>query len=255
MKKMILAALAAASMLCLAMPAYAETYTAPNGILSIDLPNENWKDMQDATKWIVLSDGANMITIDHFSNGEELPKMAVADDHYVNVYQAVFSTQNEVFIITGSVVDAAVIPDVTKAILSAKVLQYDTKLAVKKEEAQTQTTEAAASSGEFTIASLSATMYATAGVNVRAGYSTNDAILGGLGIGSSVNVTGKVQKNGQDYGWYQVQYNGSSAYMNSGFLSPNAPAQSSSSSQGSSSSPDSSSSRLSSAACLSRCFA
>ena len=40
-RKSILAALAATAVLCLAVPAAAETFTASNGVLSIELPNEN----------------------------------------------------------------------------------------------------------------------------------------------------------------------------------------------------------------------
>ena len=229
MKKSLLAALVAAAALSAALPAYAETFTAPNGVLSIDLPNENWKLMQDPSKWLVFSDGANMLTVEHLSNGEKLPAMSVADDHYVDVYQAVFSTQNEVFIITGSVVDSDVIPDVTNAIMSAKVLQYDTKLAVKKENPETESATAAAeATGQYSVAAMSATMYATAGVNVRAGYSTSDAVLGGVAQGSSVTVTGVVQKNGKDYGWYQVSYNGVTGYISGAFLTDKAPASGSS---------------------------
>ena len=103
------------------------TFTSSDGILSIELASENWKEMQDMTHWIVLSDGANVITIDHFSNGENLPETAVANDHYVNVYQAVFSTQNEVFVVTDSAVDAAKNQEICNMIMSLKVLIYDTK--------------------------------------------------------------------------------------------------------------------------------
>ena len=219
MKKSLFAAIAAAAVLTFAMPAAAETFTASNGVLSIELPNENWKEMVDPSKWIALSDGANLITIEHYSNGEKLPNMSIANDHYVNVYQAVFSTQNEVFIITGSVVDAAKIPEIANAIISTKVLQYDTK----KKIVQTETENV--SSSEFSVASLDKTMYVTSdGLNVRSGYSTDDAVIGGFGYGSSVQVTGSVQKNGADYGWYRVAYNNGSGYVSASFLSDTAPA-------------------------------
>lgn len=214
-------AILAASVLCLAAPVYAETFTTADGVLSIELPDENWKEIQDPMKWVALSDGANLITIEHYSNGETLPAMTVADDHYVNVYQAVASTQNEVFIITGSVVDAAKITDVCNAIVSTKVLQYDTKLAVKKENN--------VSAGEFSIVAMSQTMYTLAGVNVRAGCSTNDQILGAIEAGGSVKVTGKVQRNGEDYGWYQVSYNSGTGYVSASFLTDKAPETTSSS--------------------------
>ena len=227
MKKTILAAAMAAAALCMVMPAAAETFTTSDGVLSIELPDESWKEMQDPVKWVALSDGANLITIDHYSNGETLPAMTVADDHYVNVYQAVASTQNEVFIITGCVVDAAKISDVCNAIVSTKVLQYDTKLAVKKDNTVSAT--------EFTIVGMDQTMYALAGVNVRAGCSTSDQILGAIEAGGSVKVTGKVQRNGADYGWYQVSYNSGTGYVNASFLSDKAPAASSGSNQSSAS--------------------
>ena len=50
MKKSLLAALVAAAALSAALPAYAETFTAPNGVLSIDLPNENWAQLEDPSK-------------------------------------------------------------------------------------------------------------------------------------------------------------------------------------------------------------
>ena len=218
MKKAVFAVLALSFAACLSMPAAAEVFTTPDGVLSIELPNENWKEMEDSTKWISLSDGSNVLTIDHFSNGEKLPDMTVADDHYVNVYQAVFSTQNEVFVITGSVVDAARIPEVVNMIASSKVLKYDTKLAVRKENAPAVS--------EFSVLPVDKTLYVTAaGLNVRAGCSTDDQILGSFGHGAAVRVTGVVQRNGADYGWYQVSYGNGTGYVSSGFLSETAPEQ------------------------------
>ena len=79
LKKTLFTALAASMILCLAVPAMAEeknnTFTTPDGILSIDLPAENWTALQDPSKWVALSDGSNMITIEHFSNGEDLPQI------------------------------------------------------------------------------------------------------------------------------------------------------------------------------------
>lgn len=219
MKKSVLAALAVSFAAFLAIPAAAdtETFTTSDGVLSIDLPSENWKQMEDPSKWVALSDGGNLLTIDHLSNGEKLPDMTVADDHYVNVYQAVFSTQNEVFIITGSVVDSEDIPEVANMIMSAKVLKYDTKTAIRKEDAPTVS--------EFSVVPTDKTMYVTAdGLNVRTGCSTDDQIIGGFGYGASVHVTGVVQRNGADYGWSQVAYENGTGYVSSNFLSATEPA-------------------------------
>ena len=225
-RKSVMAILAAIVVLCFAMPAAAETFTSEDGILSIELPNENWKQIEDVTKWLTFSDGASQITIDHYSNGEKLPDISVADTHYVNVFQAAFSTQNEVFIVTGSVVDAAKIPEITQAIMSLKVLKYDTKRAVGNEPA--------AGSDEITVIPLDKTMYVTAdSLNVRKGCSTDTQLIGGYGKGSAVKVTGAVQRNGQDIGWYQVNYEGGTGYVSGEFLSDTAPAGSNSGSDSS----------------------
>ena len=216
-KKSVFVSFAAAAVLCLCVPAAAETFTSEDGVLSIELPNENWREITDVNKWIALSDGGNSITVEHYSNGEKLPDITVADNHYVNVYQAVFSTQNEVFIITGSVVDAAVIPEIANAIMSAKVLRYDTKLAVKNNDQ-------AVSASDFSLAPLDKTMYVTSdGLNVRTGCSTDDQIIGAFVYGAVVHVTGAVQKGGVDIGWYQVSYDSGTGYVSSGFLSDSQP--------------------------------
>ncbi len=218
-KKTLVAILAAIAVLCCAIPAAADPFVSEDGILSIELPNENWKQINDETKWLTFSDGANQITIEHFSNGEKLPEITVADSHYVNVFQAAFSTQNEVFLVTGFVVDTAKIPDITETILSLKILKYDTKLAVG----------AAADTDGYTVVPMNKTMYVTADpLNVRKGCSTDSKVVGGLKKGSSVKVTGSVQKNGADIGWYQVNYEGGVGYVYSDFLSDTAPASSSS---------------------------
>lgn len=218
MKKTFFAALLAAFVLAFTVPAAAETFTASNGVVSIDLPNENWKEMVDPTKWIALSDGANLITIEHFSNGEKLPDMSVADDYYVNVYQAVFSTQNEVFVITGSVMDNKKIPDVANAIASAKVLKYDTKVKLKDEKKDK------VSVSDFSLKSVDKTQYVTVdGLNVRNACSTSAQIIGGFVYGAAVKVTGIVQQNDKDFGWVQVDYNGTSGYVSSAYLSDKAP--------------------------------
>ena len=228
-KKVLVSMAAIVAALCITIPTAAETFTSADGVLSIELPNEAWKQVEDPTKWIAFSDGGNVITVDHFSNGEKLPDMSVANEHYVNVYQAVFSTQNEVFIITGSVVDAAKIPEITATILSAKVLKYDTKLAVGKENA-------------FTVIPLDKTMYVTSdSLNVRSSCSTDSKVIGGYAKGSPVKVTGSVQKDGKDLGWYQVNYeNKTTGYVSGEFLSDNAPAASESSKSSSSDSDSSS---------------
>ena len=217
LKKILVAILTITVLLGLAVPvAAAETFTSSNGVISIELPNESWREITDLANWISLSDGGNLVTINHYSNGEKLPEIAVADDHYVNVYQAVFSTHNEVFIITGYTVDAQKIPEICQMIMSVKVLQYDTKLAVNK---------TSISSGEFSIRPMNETMYTTDGINVRIGCSTSEQIIGGLAKDTAVKVVGAVQRNGKDLGWYQIEFGSGTGYVAAEFLTSTAPQQ------------------------------
>ena len=58
-----------------------------DGVLSIEAPSDDWEVMQDPNHWFAMTDGTNTITIEHLSNGENLPAVAVADDTYAAVYQ------------------------------------------------------------------------------------------------------------------------------------------------------------------------
>ena len=215
-RKALFTAIISAAVLAFAVPAAAETFTSSDGVLSIELPNENWKEMTDPQKWIVLSDGANTITIDHYSNGERLPEIKVADEHYVNVFEVSFSTQNEVFIITGSVVDAAKISEVQQAIISTQILKLDTKTKISAEQKT--------SPSDITVVAADKTMYVISdGLNVRSGCSTGDQIIGAYSYGATVKVTGIVQKDGKDFGWYQINYNGAAGFVSSAYLSDKAP--------------------------------
>ena len=152
-----------------------------------------------------------------FSNGEELPEISVADDHYVNTLMAAYSTQNEVFIATGFVTDPDMMDAVNTSLLSITVLKYDTKTAVKK----------AATASEFSIVPRDMIMYVNVGadtLNVRNGSSVTSPIIGGLQNGTAVRVTGVVQRNGADYGWYQIDFNNGSGYVAAEYLTETAPA-------------------------------
>lgn len=60
-------------------------------------------------------------------------------------------------------------------------------------------------------------------VNVRAGYSTDDKAIGTKYYGDEVQVTGTVQKDGTDLGWYQISFNNATAYIFASFLSDTKP--------------------------------
>lgn len=58
------------------------------------------------------------------------------------------------------------------------------------------------------------TMYATAGVNIRAGYSSENAVIGVLEKGQSIEITGTTNN-----GWIRVKYNGNTGYVFADYLS------------------------------------
>ena len=211
-----------------AVPAAAAEITTDDGVLSITTPGDEWQVKADPAYWFAVSDGENTVTVDHLSNGETLPAVDVAGTAYGAVCQSFVSTPNEIFIVKGLAASREKLEDVIKVMETIKILKFDTKTAVRKEEtaAQTAAPQAAASqAGQYGIRQVSGTYYVTTDVlNVRGGYSTDDAAIGSINYGEPVTVTGAVTKDGADIGWYQVQYNGATGYVSAGFLSETQPA-------------------------------
>ena len=58
----------------------AATITSPDGILSIEMPGEEWKEKEDSDFWFEITDGHNSIAIDHLGNGEMLPDLKMAGE-------------------------------------------------------------------------------------------------------------------------------------------------------------------------------
>ena len=216
MKKSGLIMITAACMMLFAASAVnAETVTSSDGVLSIELPAENWAQTTDPNYWFVVSDGKNTITVDHLSNGENLPSVMVANSFYPAVYQAFVSTENEVFVVKGLAATEEELESLMKTIGTIKVLKYDTKKAVEK-------AAAAPSADQYGLKGMNAIYYVASDVEelmVRGGYSTDSDILGTLYAGEEVAVEGMVTRNGEDYGWYKISYDGMEAYVNAMFLS------------------------------------
>ena len=221
MKKIVLSGLAMGMMLLSAVNVSAATFTTEDGVLSIETPDADstsetqvgsWYKIADPTYWFTISDGKSTITIDHLSNGETLPQVQVADDTYAAVYQAFVSTKNEIFVVKALAADTADLQNLMEITGSIKVLKYDTKTAIN--------TSQTANVSEFGVREINATYYSTTdGLNVRTGCSIDSPTIGSLDYNEVVTVKGAVTRNGQDYGWYQVSYGGTDAYVSAGFLS------------------------------------
>lgn len=206
------------ALLAMASSAGAAEITTADGVLSITAPGDEWKEAENPNDWFMISDGKNTITIDHLSNGEILPSVDIAGTDHGPVCHTFVSTDNEVFIVKGLAASREDLETVMKTIGTIKVLKYDTKTAVQKEGKTAETDPSG-------IRQINATYYVITDVlNVRSGYSTNDPAIGAIYYGEPVTVTGAVTQNGADSGWYQIQYNGTTGYVSSGFLSETEPA-------------------------------
>ena len=113
----------------------------------------------------------------------------------------------------------------------------DMKFELVTSEEKTEENDQASS--EYTIAPMDKTLYVKAsGLNVREGYNTDGEIIGYYESGSEVHVTGSVQKDGKDIGWYQVTFDSETGYVSAQFLSetkPESPAKTESSTDASTS--------------------
>ena len=194
----------------------AKVYETQDGVLEIAAPTDNdkWSVIQDDSHWFTMSDGTDIITADHYANGDNISAPVFADDTYVKIYQTYYSTENEVFVITGKVTVDDDMPYVKESVNSFKVLKYDTK---KKNDTQDPV---------YALQGIGATMYCTAedGVQVRTGCSTDSGVLGGIAFGEAVYVNGEMTKDGAGTGWYQIQYGNGVAYVWKDWFDVNQPA-------------------------------
>ena len=193
----------------------AKVYETQDGVLKIAAPTDNdkWVVIQDDRHWFTLSDGTDVIAVDHYANGDSIPEPEFADDAFVEIYQTYYSTKNEIFVITGKVTVAGDMPFVKDAVNSFEVLKYDTKTKNGTQSA-------------YDLKAIGATMYCTAqdGVHVRADYSTDSAVIGEIAYGEAVNVNGEITKDGAGTGWYQIQYSNGVAYVWKDWFDVNQPA-------------------------------
>ena len=204
------------------LPAFAEdaapaaqVFETADGVLSIEAPNAEWVELPDPNYWFAMSDGDDLITISHLSNGEALPATMVANEEFAAVCHAFVSTANEVFVIKGCAVSLENLKDIMLALSTVKILKFDTKQAVKP---------VAVSANGFVVDPISEVRYSTSKqLNVRASWSSDSARLGSLKKGEAVEVTGIVRRNGKNYGWYQINFNGVTAYASAKYLSANEP--------------------------------
>ncbi len=81
------------------------------------------------------------------------------------------------------------------------------------EENSEEVSEEASEEPAFTVEAYDAILIVKKAVNVRIGPSTDYEKIGGLNKGDQIQVTGIA-----DTGWYQIQYNGTTAYVSANYL-------------------------------------
>ena len=217
MKKLILTMMTAAVLTAAAMPVTAQVFTTEDGVMSIETPEEeNWAVTPDPKVWFTVTDGSNIVSIDHLSNGENLPSVVLANDDYEGILQTFISTKNEVFVIKAMAGKKDDVQKLIGIVNTIKILKYDTKTAISA--------NAPVQVSDFGLRIVGEDMYVTANsLNVRTGCSTDDAVIGEIGFGEKVQVNGAVTKNNEDFGWYQIQYKGGTGYVSASFLSDTKP--------------------------------
>lgn len=182
-----------------------KVFETEDGVLKMAAPTDNdkWSVIADDQNWFAMSDGTDTITVDHYANGDSLPAPAIADDTFVQIYEIYYSTNNEVFVVTGKVTVADDMPYVKDAVNSFEVLKYDTKKPAPTPQPV------------YDVKAIGATMYCTTtdGVHVRADHSIDSDVIGGISYGEAVYVIGDVTKDGVDTGWYQIQFGNGVGYV------------------------------------------
>ena len=194
----------------------ARVYETADGVLSIQAPSEYWVEYDDPNYWFAMTDGDDFITINHLSNGEALPAVMVANNEFSAIYHAFVSTENEIFVIQGCAVEQESLKEIMLAISTVRILKLNTKQAIK----------AAAPVSEYEVEPYEAVLYSKSKhLNIRTSWSVNSTGLGYLKKGQTAEVTGIVCKNGKSIGWYQINYNGQTAYVSAKYLSTKKPSK------------------------------
>ena len=202
-RKQLLAILALSAAFSWSLPAFAKEFTTSDSVLTIDTPDDSWAQIKDDATLATLTNGKDSITLEHYSNGEKLPDITVADDTYEKVCQNIISTRNEVFLITGLAADEKDFDEIQKAVQSAVINIYDTDGSIDE--------------------SISFTGWITgANVNVRSSASTDASIISTVPYGNPVSVTGAITA-GSQVSWYRIDLDGTTGFISAQYVSKAAP--------------------------------
>ena len=129
--KKIVCLLLACSMILVGAAAFAEApaaqhtvpvfYTSDEALL-IQAPAQNWYELTDAGYWFAITNGTDLITINHLKPGDTLQAAVTADDKYSAVCHTFLSTRNDVFDVRGFAVNQDDISAIQRAIGTIRFL-------------------------------------------------------------------------------------------------------------------------------------
>lgn len=240
-KNLVIGCLLAAGLL-VSLNVYGEEFKTRNGIMTIEVPGQNWRVTEAEAYRTTLTDGKNVITLQHFSNGEKLPDLKTADEDYEKVCQSTISTRDEVFVVTGFAADEADFGEIQKSVRNAAVNQYGTKKAVIREENETinkamNETMNEAMNGAvyepeqgfyedeqeevYIVKPADRTEWVDVQrLNVRSSCSIESDVIGTVYYQNIVQITGEAEDSAGYIEWYRIDYQGQPGYVYAPYISP-----------------------------------
>lgn len=181
-----------------------------NGIVSLVLPDQSWVELPSASSAAFFSSGDCSIAVDIYEIGADLPTLLTTDDHHAMIYQTSTATKSYVILATGYVDEQYDFAGIRDSINSMSIaMEQITDNAVHKK----------APEPEFTVEDASYAAWVTSSaLNVREEPGTDGAVIGEISYGTKVEVTGTVMKDGEEFGWVRIDYDGGDGFVSEKFL-------------------------------------
>ena len=190
-------------------------YTTEDGVLSITTPGVAWKAVEDAGCWFVLSDGNDLITIDHLNPGDSLPETVTKDANYEAVCHMIITARSDTFAVDGCAVDTEALEDVLSSIGTIRILEFNKKLQTEDETAEEPVYGEREINQDYYVISDK--------LSARESYTYKSRYAGLYSKSDKIRVLARVTKDGEDYGWYRVNYKNMDAYVPTAFVSETKP--------------------------------
>lgn len=234
--------------LSLAFPATAKEFTSKDGMISIELDEKVWTDVNALDTDLTVTNKENVIMISKY-NKESYPELEPADDTYEHVLQLAYATGEDIYVVTALVDEEKLLPDMYSLLKTVKVKNIKEKKAKntkktsaeKAEKAEKETekivTEDLASAdmiallkdgGNYkgytmTIENAERFISAGGGLNLRESFNTDSTVITTVPNGAAVTLGGSILKDGDAIGWSLITYDGHQGFVLSEKLSAEQP--------------------------------